>query len=375
MAESPAERAARIQKALGAKTVNEALRDRAVRHALYLERVKSGVVAKILGLLEDEVWPDLYAKVDSRLHAINARAGYDSGTHATARLRDLRDGIRSIIQAGTTQAGKALKGELGDVAMAQAEWERAAVRASVPVEVEFVLPSPTMLRAIAATRPMDGRLLKDALRDFSANTLRRVDSEITKGIVLGEAVPKIVSRLRGTRANGYADGIIEVSRREAEAIVRTASGHVATHASEITFAENADIVKGAQWLATLDTKTCLRCGPLDGREFPLNEGPRPLLHFNCRCKMTPVLKSFRELGIDMDELPASTRASMNGEVADTVTYPEWLKGQPASVQDEALGPARGKLFRAGKVDVDGFVDDRRGRILRVNEVTTLLGNN
>src|SRR5690606_24421489 len=72
--------------------------------------------------------------------------------------------------------------------------------------------------------------------------------------------------------------------------------------------------------------------------------------------MVPVTKSWRELGIDLDEFEPSTRASMNGQVPETMSYGEWLRKQSASVQDEALGPTRGKLFRAGKLDVDRFVN-------------------
>jgi hypothetical protein len=38
------------------------------------------------------------------------------------------------------------------------------------------------------------------------------------------------------------------------------------------------------------------------------------------------------------------------------TYNDWLKQQPASVQDDILGPTRGKLFREGGFTVDRFTD-------------------
>lgn len=78
---------------------------------------------------------------------------------------------------------------------------------------------------------------------------------------------------------------------------------------------------------------------------------------NCRCTTTPVTKSFRDLGIDEDEVPGGTRASMNGQVPQKTTYNEWLKRQPAGVQDMALGPARGQLYRAGRLDVKDFQQD------------------
>ena len=69
----------------------------------------------------------------------------------------------------------------------------------------------------------------------------------------------------------------------------------------------------------------------------------------------PVLKSWKELGIDLQELPTGTRASMDGQVPADLTYNKWLKGKPAAFQDDVLGPTRGKLFRAG-MPVDRFVN-------------------
>jgi hypothetical protein len=49
------------------------------------------------------------------------------------------------------------------------------------------------------------------------------------------------------------------------------------------------------------------------------------------------------------------------------TYAQWLKRQPAPTQDDILGPARGKLFRSGKLTVDRFVD-MKGKTLTLAEL-------
>ena len=45
-------------------------------------------------------------------------------------------------------------------------------------------------------------------------------------------------------------------------------------------------------------------------------------------------------------------------VPERTTYAQWLKKQPAAVQDEVLGKTRGKLFRSGKVTIDRMIDPR-----------------
>jgi hypothetical protein len=74
------------------------------------------------------------------------------------------------------------------------------------------------------------------------------------------------------------------------------------------------------------------------------------------------------LGIDIDEAPAGTRASMNGQVPEKTTYNDWLKGQPAKVQDDILGPGRGKLFRNDGYSVSNFVDRKTGRHYTLKEL-------
>src|SRR5690606_21283229 len=81
-----------------------------------------------------------------------------------------------------------------------------------------------------------------------------------------------------------------------------------------------------------------------------------IITHNCRCVRVPVVKGWRDLGFDFDEIDPGTRASMNGQVSATETYDTWLRKQPASVQDEALGPTRGKLFRQGGLKIDAFTN-------------------
>lgn len=88
---------------------------------------------------------------------------------------------------------------------------------------------------------------------------------------------------------------------------------------------------------------------------------------NCRSSTVPVLKSWRELGFDVDDAPEGVRASMDGQVAESTTYSDWLKRQPASVQDEALGKTKGALFRRGGLPLEKFTD-RTGAELNLEQL-------
>jgi hypothetical protein len=50
-----------------------------------------------------------------------------------------------------------------------------------------------------------------------------------------------------------------------------------------------------------------------------------------------------------------------------MTYSQWLHSQPASVQDEVLGSTRGRLFRAGKLEMSAFVNNK-GEVYSLSEL-------
>lgn len=82
--------------------------------------------------------------------------------------------------------------------------------------------------------------------------------------------------------------------------------------------------------------------------------------------ITPVLKSLRELGIKGNELKPSTRASMDGQVAQDLSYDGWLRTKPQAFQDDVLGKKKAELFRAG-LTLDRFVS-RAGDELTLDEL-------
>jgi hypothetical protein len=69
--------------------------------------------------------------------------------------------------------------------------------------------------------------------------------------------------------------------------------------------------------------------------------------------MVSVLKSWQALGIKNPD--GRTRASMDGQVAQTETYQTWLKKKPDAFQDEVLGKEKAQMFRDG-MPLDRFVD-------------------
>lgn len=341
-------------------TVNEQLLDRAIRHAHAIERYKAGEVRRIVRVLDEKVLPDLHAKLQARLERARLR-GFDSSSRQTQRYRDLIAAIDEEVRVGVATLVSEAKPALYLLARHEAEWLVETIRTVVPVEIDLLAPSPQLLRSVVTSRPFQGRLLRQWWGSVSSATRARLREQLEIGISAGESVPSITSRFRK---------VTDVARRNVEAVVRTAVNHVTTHATSAVAEANRDIVKGEQVVATLDHRTTVICASLDGKVFPVGEGERSPFHVNCRTRMITVLKSWKELGIDLKEAPPGTRASMDGQVPGKWTYQDWLRRQPRAVQDEVLGPGRARIFRAGRVKLDRFVDNRL-RPLSLEELRAL----
>lgn len=120
--------------------------------------------------------------------------------------------------------------------------------------------------------------------------------------------------------------------------------------------KDADLIKAIHWLATLDTHTRPECRIRDGKQYSLNAfdpighaapwlgGPGKILP-DCRCVALPVLRSYRELGIPIDDMPVGTRASMFGQVPADLYYPQWIEMQTEEIQECVLGTERTRLLR------------------------------
>lgn len=356
-------------------SVNGRLQDRAIRHAIYLERYNATVTQDVVGFLNDEVYPDLLAKLEARLARIKLR-GSDTGFEATKRYLRMLDDLRTLLAEGHDEARKRLVQIAKELAKVEARWQEGVVASTVPKDAHaYVLPDQAVnLRIVqqVVSQPIQGKVMEDWWEDLTQDTQRRLHNQIGIGLAQGETTDQIVRRVRGTQAAGYRDGVLEATRSQVAAVVRTTTAHVTTQAREQTYREMSDVLDGVQWVATLDTRTCQVCGPLDGQKFKVGEGPRPPAHWNCRCTTTPVTKSLasilgRRKRAGAPEPSPSTRASMDGQVPETVTYDDWIARQPAAVQDEVFGPARGRLYRSGEITAKDMVT-RTGRLRTLDEL-------
>lgn len=329
---------------------NRQLIDQATRHAVHLERLKSGDVAqfdRFLRRMERYVVGQIAAEnvTDWTLKRLNQQLAAIRGYLSEQYHGPVHDLWREQIM---------------DLAQYEAGFEIRSM--SQVIQYDFTLPSSQQLTSAVFSRPLSvrgadgGKLLETFYDTWTDAQIGRVDGMIRMGYAQGQTTPQIVRNLRDF------GGVFEQNRRGFEMMTRTALQHAANEARQATWERNSDIITGVRWVSTLDDRTTAQCAALDGQVFPADKGPRPPAHVGCRSTVVPELdRRFRAL----DE--GGTRAARDPETGDIErvparqTYYGWLKDQPADVQDSIIGPARGKLLRDGGLSAQRFADMQLGR--------------
>jgi SPP1 gp7 family putative phage head morphogenesis protein len=356
------------------RTANEKLLWDYLKHAHYLERLTASEVKRVERFLSEEVLPDVLGKLVARLEKVQAR-GYDTGFERTRRGQRLFEEITALLDDAFSEARKSNATELQQLSKYEANWQVASLERSVPKEIglEFTLPPPGVLKQLVSERPIIGQNLGEWWDNVTVASAQRIERQVRIGIAQGESVPDIVRRIRGNADGSGPPGVFEITKREAEAVVRNAAIHVSNQARQEVYKANADVIEGEIWTSTLDTSTCIQCATLDGKRFATGEGPMPPLHPLCRCGRRPEVKTLNQImaehghKIRFKELSPSTRASMHGPVSETLTYGEWLNELDPDELREAIGATRAGLWKSGKLKLDRMVD-QSGRALTLAQI-------
>lgn len=349
-------------------SVNQRLLDAAIAHLIALHRYGNKVVRDIQAVLRSAD-NDLF----SQLNVVLSRAAEES--FSVRRLDELMVGVSALNDRVYAQAQQKLATELKDLSEYELGHQKALFDHLTPSAVRVTTPSVGQAYAAATAKPFQGHLMESWFSDLPKQRQRRLMGAVRMGFVEGKTVDEMVREVRGTKAQGYKDGILEIDRRNAEAVVRTAVSQTAAVAREEFYDANSDLIEAEQWVSTLDNRTTELCMVRDGLKYtckdhepikhkvPWLQGPGAI-HWNCRSTSIPIIKSAEALGLD---LPPLERAAMNGTAAADTKYADWIARQSAKMQDDILGPTRGALMRQGKLPFDRFFNNR-GDFLTLDEL-------
>ena len=328
---------------------NQEVLNQSIRYAVFLERYKTGLTNRLQDLLldldldtMDQLLGILERMSDTDLQRFLSNLPAKTRTHQ--RLNSFIDGV----EADADRKFKAaLIAEIAPVAALKMNRNR---KIAATISLQMDVPSTQRVIRALSSDPFQGRVLKDWSAGWSAGRKDRVLSTLRMGFAQGDSIPDMVKRLRGTKSQGYKDGVLNVSRRSAATIARTATNHMVAQADAAFVDRNKDAVKSVVWTSVLDTRTSDVCRANDGREFTPNEkwqGKLPA-HPNCRSVWT---FAYEGQGPREDK-----------------DYYEWLRDQPRDYVVEALGRKRAALFLDGGLGKRDLIRVATGRPYTLEEL-------
>jgi SPP1 gp7 family putative phage head morphogenesis protein len=311
---------------------------------------------------------------------------------AEAILRELERELKQLLATSLDERTKAAIADLIEQAETAIDARYAAASEVVDTHGLVLLVSERTVETLHLIAPSVVKPTVETLASLSKNVLIdgapsaawwskqaedtafKFAAAVRQGVINGETNERIVSRIVG---HGVESGIMQVARRNARALVHSSVMSAANEARLATFRKNDRLIGGVRWLAALDGHVCRRCAALDGQSWDLDgqklkdtkvEFRAPPIHWNDRCVLSPIAKSFRDIGLDIDEPEdAGTRASSEGPVHGATTFLSFFERLSTAQQDAMFGKSRAQLMRDGKITVRDLVNGR-GRELSLDEL-------
>ena len=326
------------------KNTKAFLVDASVRHAVYVQRFSTSQVNEMLPYLTR-----IRKSIASEL------AMGELTDLSKKRLNRLYGEVTSINAAALGSMGKKLKVNMKEFGIYEKEFN--ARMFETGTIAEWVIPTDKQVTAAIFSEPVaslrdKGLSIDGFLDEYSDKKGKQIVNFIQEGVIKGSSNQTIVAAL----AN-FADSTM---RNELKTVVKTITGHASTIARDELYRENQDVIEGIEWIATLDSSTCIICASMDHEVFPVGGAPdKP--HLGCRCVKVPIVKKEYSITGAVEGLERPARGAEGRElgISAETTYGDWLRTQPAWFQDDILGINKGQLFRDGGLDIKRFVNDER----------------
>lgn len=354
------------------------IEDTYIRHHVELAKLTKGELEAL-----KRRFVELQKGVTKTLHGYGALA-----TWSKARVESqiaLIEGMISSFYSSVEAANVASQTTLAGL---EAAWNNTAL-AGVSGAATAAVSGSSVIQAVLA-EPFQGATYSKWWAGLDADLQNKVSANLRQAWATGETLGDVEKRLSGAlnRAN-----------QNASSVVRSGIMDIAAEARAQTYAENQDVVWAQIWTATLDARTSMACRMRDGRAYtiegkpighkmPYRGGPGRI-HWGCRSTSVPVLKGekpsdvaneFSRPSFDYNKTTTSRAASTlrydaerrelvkkgvrrpsaerRGKPTQTKSrYGEWLKRQPAWVQDKILGKRKGALYRKGDLKLTTFSED------------------
>jgi len=377
-------------------------------HSLNLLRFSADVQDKILTLMA-AMSKELTAKLNEG----------EVSAYGKQRLSALLRESNSIISSHYAGMQAELARNLTGMVRIEADYTAKVLTQGLKIELGAKLPPANYLEKLVGNTMIDGAASAKWWKRQEGDTQFRFARQVELGAAQGETTSQIVSRVMGKSPKAAVlapsapatppmpagtpsapaalavpaakgpvpapdpvapgeQGILSVSAARARALVHSSVQAVANAARLASFQQNSDLIECLVWLSTLDSHTCLLCAMRDLHEYSLHDqepinhthewaGGPGAIHFSCRCVLSARTKSFKDLGIELDEPGEATRPSDGGAVSSKTNFKDFLASKDKAWRAEYLGPGRAEMYEAGKITLNDLMN-LKGRKLTLEEL-------
>lgn len=228
------------------------------RHQIFIQRYGGSILNEVLPLFDDMA------------DAINGRIAAEPDGFSTTRIKRLTDSINQLMIDTVREAEELTVQELEELAQYEGEFTAKAVN-TVMISPLFDVPTAEQLVSIVTKRPAE-LVVNNELKSLtvpqmfnklakSKNGFSRVKRAVQTGIATGQSTNEIVREVNRL--------VRTATRNDVEAVVRTATNHVASEARARTYRKNQRLLKGEEWVSVLDYRTSTTCFPHSTKVTPL----------------------------------------------------------------------------------------------------------
>ena len=332
--------------------MSDDLFDTLTRHQIFIQRLAGGQVNQAGIELEK-----LISEVERKLQG-------DLTEFQQFRYQRILDDLKLYAAEVYREIGVSTEDFANDFIQYESEFSTAAF--SQATGVDFDLPNPVQLRSAYLTDVMALQPGKSAksfgqlISSFGQQAQGQFLQVLRDGFALGRTSPQIVNDIKDH---------VSLKKDQVKTLIRTGTNHLAVEARNETLKENADILEGYQWVATLDSRTTFICMSRDGLIYPISDNPerspKPPAHFGCRSTIVPKVK--KEFELDVEGQRGAVGSSGRGVVSAKLNYEQWLRKQSKEFQVEVLGKERQRLFAQQRLPLSRFIDSD-GRTLTLQEL-------
>lgn len=242
----------------------------------------------------------------------------------------LLEEIEELLKEYKADMTSLYESSIKDISSYQAEWLQDFMK---ELDVNLIIPaaivSTIKFSPIAKTTDYKG------LIDNNVYKIRQnVDSSLRTAYLTKEELNDVADRF------DKREKVIEQNvEKDTKAIATTAFSLT----SYLMYKANK---RKVVYCAILDSKTCIECGMLNGKEYEISKAPELPQHFGCRCNLIPIE------ALEEEDMPED--------------FETWFESLSEEEKIEAVGPSRYKFYQMG-VPVTRFVDNQN-KLIPVKEL-------